>query len=151
MNRCALHLLSLLLVASFASPVLAQPASSQADDPGSSRQFPANALRGVLQVTQPPEVLIDGVPSRLAPGARIKNASNTDVLSGALVDQAVVVNYVREPSGQVHQVWILSAEEARQKRASASGTSAWDRFFGTPSATPAIDANTPYDQLPRYK
>jgi hypothetical protein len=46
--------------------------------------FPATALRGELVVTQPPDVLLNGKPARLAPGARIRNEDNRFEVSGAL-------------------------------------------------------------------
>jgi len=81
----------------------------------SVRPFPANALRGTLQVTNPPEVLLNGSTARLSPGARIRGENNLLVMSGAIVGQSLVVNYVRDPLGQVHEAWILNATEAEQK------------------------------------
>jgi hypothetical protein len=81
----------------------------------SVRSFPAKAERGVMQITQPPELLLNGKPDRLSPGARIHRTDNMLVLSGALVGQKIVVNLVREPMGQVHEVWILTDAEAAQK------------------------------------
>jgi hypothetical protein len=78
---------------------------------GLSRTFPPTALRGILTVTQPPEVLMDGRPERLSPGARIRGANNLLVLSGTLVGQAVRVNYTREPNGAIHDVWVLTDAE----------------------------------------
>ena len=76
------------------------------------RPFPPNALRGVLTVTQPPEVLMNGRADRLSPGARIRGSNNMLVLSAALVGQAMLVNYTREPTGAIHDVWVLTAAEA---------------------------------------
>lgn len=86
------------------------------------REFPASALRGTLVVTQPPIVTMDGVQTRLSPGARIRNANNLMVLSGSLVNQSLTVNYTRDTHQLVHEVWILTAEEAALKRASAAPT-----------------------------
>ena len=80
-----------------------------------SRPFPATALRGALVVTQPPEVLINGVPDRLSPGSRIRGANNMLQMSAALVGQKLLVHYTREPSGLVHDVWILTPDEAARK------------------------------------
>lgn len=80
------------------------------------RNFPANALRGTLVVTQPPLITLDGQAAQLSPGARIKNADNLLVLSGQLVGQPLTVNYTREPHGLVHEVWILTEAEAAEKR-----------------------------------
>ena len=77
-----------------------------------SRPFPPNAVRGILTVTQPPEVLMDGKTDRLSPGARIRGTNNMLVMSGALVGQAVRVNYTREPNGYIHDVWVLTDAEA---------------------------------------
>ena len=77
-----------------------------------SRNFPPNAVRGILTVTQPPEVLMDGKADRLSPGSRIRGANNMLVMSGALVGQAVRVNYTREPNGYIHDVWVLTDAEA---------------------------------------
>ena len=77
-----------------------------------SRPFPPNAVRGILTVTQPPEVLMDGKADRLSPGSRIRGANNMLVMSGALVGQAMRVNYTREPNGSIHDVWVLTEAEA---------------------------------------
>jgi hypothetical protein len=81
-----------------------------------TRQFPSAAVRGTLVVIQAPQITIDGKPERLSPGARIKGTNNLLVTSGTLVGQPLLVNYLREPQGLVHQVWILTEAEAREKR-----------------------------------
>lgn len=83
----------------------ALPAAAQ------TRNFPANALRGELVVTQPPVVLLNGQPSRLAPGARILDTQNLLQLSGALVGQRLIVNYTHDANGQPLQVWVLTPQE----------------------------------------
>ena len=77
-----------------------------------SRPFPPNAVRGILTVTQPPEVLMNGKADRLSPGSRIRGTNNMQVMSGALVGQAMRVNYTREPNGYIHDVWVLTDAEA---------------------------------------
>ncbi|HET9978218.1 MAG TPA: hypothetical protein VFQ20_12315 [Burkholderiaceae bacterium] len=100
MNRC-LVVLAVALCA-------ALPAHAQ-------RVFERNALRGELQLTAPPEALLNGKPARLSPGARIRNPQNMIVLSGTVVGQKLPVNYTLDGFGLVHNVWILSADEvARQ-------------------------------------
>jgi hypothetical protein len=81
----------------------------------SARPFPPTAQRGLLQVMQPPDLLLNGKPDRLSPGARILGANNMLVLSGQIIGQKALVNFVREPGGQVHQVWILTEAEAALK------------------------------------
>lgn len=93
--------------------LLCVPALAQ----GLVRSFPANALRGVLQVTAPPTVLLNGQPARLSPGARIKNTNNLIVMSATLTGKQLLVNYVPDPQGMLHDVWILTPAEAQQKRA----------------------------------
>ena len=89
MQRCVIALLLALAVA--------LPAHAQ-------RLFQANALRGELVVTQPPEVLLNGKPARLAPGARIRDALNMIQLSGSLLGQRLTVNYTLDPTGLVRDV-----------------------------------------------
>jgi len=79
------------------------------------RNFPATALRGEITFGQPPEVLVNGSPARLAPAARIRGLNNLLVMSGALIGQKAVVNYVLDPLGLVQDVWILTdTERAKQ-------------------------------------
>jgi hypothetical protein len=93
------------LLAAVALPALAQ----------TSRPFTAQTLRGELVVTQPPEVLLNRQPARLAPGARIRGADNLLVMSGAIVGQRLVVNYTLDLSGHLLNVWVLTPTElARQ-------------------------------------
>ena len=79
------------------------------------RPFTAQTLRGELIVTQPPEVLLNRQPARLAPGARIRGADNLLLVSGAVVGQRLIVNYTLDLGGHLLQVWVLTAaEQARQ-------------------------------------
>lgn len=103
MNRC-LQLFLVCITFALTSP------SAQSQD--IVRQtIPANAVLGVLQVSAPPEVLMDGMVDRLSPGARIRAENNMMVLSGALSGQSLLVAYVREPNGLLHEIWILNAAE----------------------------------------
>ena len=128
MNRCfqarTLHSgVALLLTATFAlAPVasFAQSSSSAATAQPAVRPFPSHALRAALVVTQTPSITIDGKPERLSPGARIYGANNMLVMSSALTGQPLLVNFVREPIGLVHQVWILTEAEARLPQALAT-------------------------------
>jgi len=75
------------------------------------RNFPANALRGEIVVTTPPEILLNGKATHLAPGARIRDQKQMVVMSGALVGQKLIVNYTLEQYGLVLNAWILRPEE----------------------------------------
>ena len=89
-----------------AALLLAAPLTTQA------RPFPADALRGDLVVTAPPEVRVNGQPQRLAPGTRIRDADNRLVLSGTLAGQKRLVHYTRFADGQLREVWLLTPAEA---------------------------------------
>ena len=84
------------------------------------RPFPAAAKRGTLQVTYPPEILLNGQVERLSPGARIRGVNNLLVVSGSLAGQTVLVNYVKDAQGMVREVWVLNNTEAQQPRDGAS-------------------------------
>jgi len=88
------------------------------------RQFPANALRGEIIFGQPPEALLNGLPARLAPAARIRGLNNLIVMSGALVGQKAVVHYVLDSSGLLKDVWILTDRELARKPWPATATEA---------------------------
>lgn len=81
-----------------------------------ARNFPATALRGTLEITQPPEALLNGQPARLAPGGRIRDPQNMQQLSGRLAGEKLVVHYTLEPgTGLVKDVWILRPDELARK------------------------------------
>lgn len=113
------------------------------------REFPVAARRATLEVLQPPEVLLNGSPARLSPGARIKGLTNTVVMSGSLVGQRVLVNYVRDGQGLIHEVWVLSDLEARQER---KGLEAVTNYVsGSDADRPKTDdGKTPFNQLPSF-
>ena len=116
MHRCALTAATLVVCASAA---VAQ----------APRNFPATALRGEVVVTAPPELLLNRQPARLAPGARIRAMNNMLVMSGAAVNQRLVVNYTLDLQGQLLDVWILSpAELARRPWPSTPQEAATWRF-----------------------
>jgi len=98
MFRCAIT----LLAAAFLTPL----AQAQMH-----RNFPANALRGELVITAPPEVLLNGKPERLAPGSRIRGEDNLQQMSGALAGRKLIVHYTRETSGLLFDVWVLNPAE----------------------------------------
>jgi hypothetical protein len=104
MLRCAL-----LATAVAAAASLSWPAAAQ------QRPFPATALRGELIVEQPPAVLLNGQPARLAPGARIRGENNLLLLSGTLAGRKLVVHYTRDTYGLLLDVWVLTADELAKK------------------------------------
>lgn len=118
MNRCSHPALVLrtetlaLLAALFA--LVAPLAHAQQADLPRSPPIAALAQRGILRVVQPPEALLNGQPARLAPGARIRDRNNLLVVSGALLDQDVLVRYTVDTLGLIHEVWVLTDAEAAQ-------------------------------------
>ena len=68
-----------------------------------------------MVVTYPPIIQLNGKPDRLSPGARIRGQNNLLQLSGSLVGQNLLVNFVRSPTREVHEVWILTEAEAALK------------------------------------
>lgn len=90
------------------------PSEAQQADLPRSPPISANAQRGILRVVQPPEALLNGQPARLAPGARIRDRSNLLVVSGALLNQDVLVRYTVDTMGLIHEVWVLTDAEAAQ-------------------------------------
>ena len=81
------------------------------------RTFPPTAQAGVLQVMAPPEVMLNGQPDRLSPGAQIRDTNNMMAVSGMLIGRQFVVAYVREPMGMIHRVWVLNDAEIAQFQA----------------------------------
>ena len=102
MLRCA-SLLALTVA-------LALPAAAQ-----TQRQFTSKALRGEVVFGTPPEVMLNGKPARLAPGARVRDANNLIQLPASLAGRKAVVNYTLELEGQLLDVWILTAQEAAKQ------------------------------------
>ena len=151
MNRCIRHRSAIFLIAACAlltGTVVAFSPEARAQ--AAVREFPRAALRGDLVVTAPPEVRLDGQADRLSPGARIRDPRNLLVMSGALIGQELVVNYLRDGAGLIHEVWILNADEAREKRAGA--VSARNFLFDSEvDSTPRDDGKTPFNQLPKYQ
>ncbi len=94
------------VVAFVAACAFVMPASAQVQ-----RNFPQNALRGEIVMGTPPEITLNGNPTRLAPGARIRNQNNLLEMSAAIAGSRLVVNYTTDLSGLVRDVWILRPDE----------------------------------------
>ena len=99
MQRCAA--LGLAALALLSTPVQAQV----------PRLFPPTALRGELAGTAPPDVLLNGRPARLAPGARVRNEDNRFDVIGTLAGRRLVVHYTVDAGGQLLDVWVLTPSE----------------------------------------
>ena len=79
------------------------------------RPFPPTAQRGVMVVVAPPIIELSGKADRLSPGSRIRGMNNMLLMSGSVIGQSLVVNFVRNPTGEVHEVWVLTPAEAALK------------------------------------
>ena len=102
MQRCVA--ICFLLIA-WVAPVTAQL----------QRNFPATALRAEMQITLPPQLLLNGRDARLAPGARILDENNFLTMSGSLADRRLVIHYTLNTEGLLFDVWVLTpAEMAKQ-------------------------------------
>lgn len=96
------------------------------------RDFPRDALRGELLITQPPEAQINGRAARLAPGARIRGHNNIMVLSGSLAGQKLLVHYTVDFHGLLKDIWILRPEEvAKAWPTTREDAAAWAYDAGT--------------------
>jgi hypothetical protein len=62
-------------------------------------------------VQNAPEVLINGKPARLAPGARIRGSNNLLATPISLFGQKLPVRYTLDTYGLVLDVWVLTPEE----------------------------------------
>ena len=132
MNRCTPRILQALFV--LAASIVLLGCAQTHDATLSIRQFPASALRGELEVKAPPIIALDGKADRLSPGARIHSTSNLLVMTAPLIDQKLTVNYLRENTGLVHEVWILNSEEIKLKRPNSKNS--WFSFGGSALETP---------------
>ena len=132
--------------------LLMSTASAQTEDVRPNiRQFPKDAKRGELVMLTAPEITLDSKPDRLSPAVRIRDIHNNLVLSGTLTNQKLVVNYLRDNIGLVHNVWVLNNEEIKQKMpGQPEGVLSNIRtMFETPVVKD--DGKTPFSQLPKYK
>ena len=118
MNRCfhlfsrtlASNLFGVALVLCAGGALLPAPAQAQVG----LRNFHGSVERGQMKVTAPPQVLMNGKPDQLGAGARILGTQNTIVSASSLAGQEVTVNYLRDSSGLIFRVWVLTQQEAAQ-------------------------------------
>jgi hypothetical protein len=74
------------------------------------RTVPNEARVGTLRYLGATQVELDGQMQTLAPGAQIRDGDNRLVLPTALQEREQV-RYLRDATGLVYRVWILSAPE----------------------------------------
>ena len=78
---------------------------------GQVRTIPDDAERAQIRHVQENVIQLNGQPAQLAPGARIRDASNRLIVPMALPADAMV-KYRLDEKGQVREVWVLTDEEA---------------------------------------
>ncbi|WP_374675963.1 hypothetical protein [Ideonella sp.] len=93
------------------------------------RRFPRHALRGELVFGAFPEVLLNGQPARLAPGARVHDAANRIAMPGAVAGGRFLVHYTVNSMGLLQDVWILRPDEAARQPWPRTPTEAATWFF----------------------
>jgi hypothetical protein len=76
-----------------------------------ARPIPDTAMRGSMVHIQDTAVELDGKPMRLSPAAQIRAQNNMLIVPMSLPPGALV-KYTLDSSGQIHRVWVLTAEEA---------------------------------------
>lgn len=104
-SRFMASIKKLLLVA-----LLALPLGAVAD-----RLYPPNAEFGYLRGYDFPAVNIDGHILTLATGVRLRDENNLFLLAQDL-PTGVRVMILRDASGEIRELWVLSAEEAAALR-----------------------------------
>jgi hypothetical protein len=75
------------------------------------RTIPADAERGEMRHVQGSIIELNGTRETLAAGARIRDQQNRVIVPTALPAGALV-KFRRDAKGAVHEVWILTPEEA---------------------------------------
>ncbi len=155
MNRCLFAMLtlglstSLLAQSQMSEPLPVSEQAIQTGVPG-LRKFPEKALRGKMKVVQAPEILIDGKQERLSPGSRIRDPQQRMVMSASITNVELIVNFVRNSMGEVHEVWILNDAEIKQKL--KTNTPERNFTFASEEAAPKLDdGKTPFNQLPSFE
>lgn len=89
---------------------------------GIVREAPRDVKPGVIAVSAtPPIITVDGKDDRFSPGVRIRDTNNMLVLTGALAGKSVYTVYRRDPSGLVHEVWLLTAAEYEKLGGTSTG------------------------------
>jgi hypothetical protein len=79
------------------------------------RTIPQEAQSARMSHVEANVVELDGARRQLSPGAQIRDTSNRIIVPAALPPDSVV-RYVLDGGGLVHRVWILTPEEAAERR-----------------------------------
>ena len=78
------------------------------------RVFPEKAKRGDMKAYKYPAMKIGDKVLQLSPGSRIFNEQNMIIMPASLQKQAAPLMYTLDMRGDLSQVWLLTAEEAKR-------------------------------------
>lgn len=79
------------------------------------RSFPVDSKLGELKAFAYPEVKIDKQKLHLGAGSQIRDENNLIILP-ATMSKKGPVRYQMDTMGNVHRIWLLTPDEARQER-----------------------------------
>lgn len=123
--------LTFLLRAAAAALALALSAAT-----AQTRAIPDFAQRGYVSHVSGAQVMVEGQPMLLSPGALIRAQNNLLIQPAAMPPGSVLADFVIDGNGQVARIWILTEEEAAQPRLPRTVTGApisTDRVFPPPA------------------
>lgn len=79
------------------------------------RNFPFDSKLGKLKAFAYPEVKIDGQTLHLGAGSQIRDKNNLIILP-TMMNEKGPVRYQLDAMGNIHRIWLLSPDEAKQER-----------------------------------
>ncbi len=79
------------------------------------RNFPFDSKLGKLKTFTYPEVKIDGHTLQLGAGSQIRDKNNFIILP-TMMHEKGPVRYQLDSMGNVHRIWLLTPDEAKQER-----------------------------------
>ena len=78
------------------------------------RTFPQKAKRGEMKAFEYPYMKIGGKAMHLAAGSRIYNEQNLIIMPASLQRQTAPIMFTTDLSGELSEVWLLTAAEAKK-------------------------------------
>ena len=103
MRKFLAHCLIVLCVFSCAPSVMAE------------RIFPQHAKRGEMKAFQYPYMKIGDKKLRMSAGSRIYNEQNFIIMPSSLQKQAAQILFSTDINGEIFEVWLLTAAEAKNR------------------------------------
>lgn len=93
------------------------------------RNIPADAPRATMSLAGERALKINTRVYALTPGAQIRSANNTLVMTSMLEGEQYDVRLQFTPQGQIHRVWILNEAELAVNAPRLPDDSIWRRLF----------------------